>query len=73
MVWEGPEALEESTGAEAVPGKASKKKSAEPRPKRTTPVHLPSESEEDPSSADEYVAEDLKSKVKNGKVRLNIR
>ncbi|KAF9466087.1 hypothetical protein BDZ94DRAFT_1213427 [Collybia nuda] len=67
MVWEGPEALEESVGAEPAPIKALKKKSVEPRPKRTTPVHLPSETEDDLSSADEYVAEDLKSKVKNGK------
>jgi hypothetical protein len=70
VVWEGPEALEECFDAKAGPAKVAKKKSVEPRPKRTTPVHLPSDSEEDPSSADEYIVEDIKSKGKNGKVRL---
>lgn len=63
-MWEGPEALEETTGPELVPRKALNKKSVEARPKRTTPVHLPSESEDDPSSADEYIAEDTKPKAK---------
>ncbi|GLB41926.1 putative PHD-finger [Lyophyllum shimeji] len=59
MTWEGPEAFEDTEPP------AAKKQPAAKRIKRDSPLPEPlSESDEDPSSEDEYVAEDSKAKSK---------
>lgn len=67
--WEGPQALEEYSDSELIRPKSSKKQLLlDSRPKR--PVDPVSESEEDPSSEDDYIADELQSKA--AKVRFDI-
>jgi hypothetical protein len=68
VIWEGPGAVEEcseepSTNATRKPTPGGKPKQNQPSP--LLPL---SESEGDPSSEDEYIAEESKSKGRIGKV-----
>ncbi|KAF5383828.1 hypothetical protein D9615_003631 [Tricholomella constricta] len=67
LTWEGPDALEVDSDASAP---ASKKPTTK-RIKRDSPAELPSESEEELSSEDEYIVEDPKAKVKRHTRRLS--
>jgi hypothetical protein len=71
VLWEGGAAVEECSDEdlEANP-KVTRKRSSGVNPKQPSPVLLPSESEGEPSSEDEYIAEESKPKGRLGKVRI---
>ncbi|RDB20911.1 Transcription factor bye1 [Hypsizygus marmoreus] len=64
MHWEGPDAVEEISDAESTKPTATKLPAAKRIKRDNPPEELPSESEAEPSSEDEYVAEDLIAKGK---------
>lgn len=69
MLWEGPDAVEQISDAESsIAAPVPTKQSIAKRLKRDNPTELPSESEEDPSSADEYVVESKPTGKVGGKV-----
>jgi hypothetical protein len=74
VLWEGPEALEECDDEDSDTAKPVQKKAQvqSKQKTQTPPPPLPSESEEDPSSEDEYIAEESKPKSKTGKVRIQV-
>lgn len=67
MLWEGPAAVEECSDEEPNALKPAGKKSSSGKPKQRSPMFPLSESEGDPSSEDEYIAEGSKSKSRIGK------
>lgn len=71
MFWEGAAAVEEYSDEDPEPTpKVTKKRSSGVKPKQPSPVLLPSESEGEASSEDEYIAEESKPKGRIGKVRI---
>ena len=65
VLWEGPAAIEECSDRQLDASKAIGKQLTGVQPKQLSPL---SESDADPSSEDEYIAEEFKTKGKTGKV-----
>ena len=68
MLWEGPGAIEECSDEEL---KARGKQTSTTKPKQLSPLPM-SESEGDPSSEDEYIADEYKSRSRIGKVCIHM-